>query len=104
MAEYINKGALLDHIESEASIWGDDYDVLQILGDIEDCPPANVRPVVEAEWGGHRLDPVRRKLEMYSALKRGPVLYELLGSLQKGIPLESKLLSQLWGSNEDQGL
>ena len=50
MAEYIEKGALMNHIESEARIWGDDYDAHQILGDIEDCPPADVRPVRRGSW------------------------------------------------------
>lgn len=50
MAEYIKKAELMSLIESEARIWGDDYDYLQILGDIEDFPPADVRPVVRGQW------------------------------------------------------
>lgn len=50
MAEYIEKAELMSLIESEARIWGDDYDYLQILGDIEDFPPSDVRPVVRGRW------------------------------------------------------
>lgn len=53
MAEYIEKAELMSLIESEARIWGDDYDYLQILGDIEDFPPADVRPVRRGRWIVH---------------------------------------------------
>ena len=48
--EYIEKAELMRLIESEARIWGDDYDYLQILGDIEDFPPADVRLVRRGRW------------------------------------------------------
>lgn len=50
MAEYIEKGALMSLIESEAHRWGDDYDWRQCLANIEDFKPADVRPVVRGRW------------------------------------------------------
>lgn len=50
MAEYIEKAALMGLIESEARRWGDDYDWWQVLADIEDFKPADVRPVVRSQW------------------------------------------------------
>lgn len=50
MAEFIEKGALMSLIESEAHRWGDDYDWWQCLADIEDFKPADVRPVVRGRW------------------------------------------------------
>ena len=52
MAEYIEKGALMSLIESEAHRWGDDYDWWQCLADIEDFKPADVRPVVRGHDTG----------------------------------------------------
>lgn len=46
MTDYIDRAALMRLIEEEAREWGPEYDALQILGDIEDFPPADVRPVV----------------------------------------------------------
>ena len=46
MTEYIEKAALMSHIEAEGRRWNDDYDAYQILCDIEDFPLADVRPVV----------------------------------------------------------
>ena len=34
--DFISRKALISHIESEYRQWGEDYDVEQILGDIED--------------------------------------------------------------------
>ena len=34
----IDEKKLMAHIESQHREWGDDYDALQILGDIEDFP------------------------------------------------------------------
>lgn len=34
--DLISRKALISHIESEYRLWGEDYDVEQILGDIED--------------------------------------------------------------------
>lgn len=50
MAEYVEKGPLMNLIENEARKWGGDYDYWQVLGDIEDFPPADVRHVVRGEW------------------------------------------------------
>lgn len=50
MVEYIEKGALMSLIESEAHRWGDDYDWWQCLADIEDFKPADVRPVARSHW------------------------------------------------------
>ena len=50
MAEYIEKGALMSHIESEARRWGFDYDYWQVLADVEDFPVADVRPTVRGMW------------------------------------------------------
>lgn len=50
MAEYIEKSAIMNLIESEARRWGDDYDWWQCLADIEDFKPADVRPVVRGKW------------------------------------------------------
>lgn len=40
MSDLISRKALTEHIESEYRQWGEDYDVEQILGDIEDFPTA----------------------------------------------------------------
>lgn len=50
MLEYIDKAALMSRIESQAREWGEEYDAEQILGDIEDFPAADVKPVVRGEW------------------------------------------------------
>ena len=36
----ISADALIRHIENQYREWGDEYDALQILGDIEDAPTA----------------------------------------------------------------
>lgn len=38
MSDYISKKKLISHIEAEYKSFGEDYDALQILGDIEDFP------------------------------------------------------------------
>ena len=50
MAEYIDRAALMSHIESQAREWGEEYDAQQILGDIEDFPTADVAEVKHGEW------------------------------------------------------
>jgi len=50
MDDYISRADLMGHIEDEARAWGEEYDVRQILGDIEDFPAADVRPVVRGKW------------------------------------------------------
>ena len=40
MSDLISRSTLMSRIESERRQWGDDYDVEQILGDIEDFPTA----------------------------------------------------------------
>ena len=47
--EYIEKALLMQRIENESRLWGDEYDVSQVLGDIEDFPPADVKPVVRCK-------------------------------------------------------
>lgn len=48
MSDLIRRSTLMSRIESERRQWGDDYDVEQILGDIEDMPTAyDVDKVVE---------------------------------------------------------
>lgn len=44
MVEYIEKAALMRHIEEQAHEWGEDYDAQQILGDIEDFPVESTCP------------------------------------------------------------
>ena len=44
MAEHINKSRLISHIEYELMNWGErQYDVQQVLGDIEDSPQPMLR-------------------------------------------------------------
>ena len=51
MAEYINKARLISHIEYELMKWGErQYDVQQVLGDIEDFTTADVEEVKHGEW------------------------------------------------------
>lgn len=40
MKEYIEKRELIEQIEHERDMWGEDYDAEQILGDIEDMQTA----------------------------------------------------------------
>ena len=48
MSDLISRSTLMSRIESERRQWGDDYDVEQILGDIEDTPTAyDVNKVVQ---------------------------------------------------------
>lgn len=48
--EYIEKALLMRRIENESRLWGDEYEVSQVLGDIEDFPPADVKPVIKGDW------------------------------------------------------
>lgn len=38
--DLISRGALINQIESERRVWGEEYDAEQILGDIKDMPTA----------------------------------------------------------------
>ena len=49
MSDYISKEKLMSHIESQYKSFGEDYDALQILGDIEDFPTEE-RPHGEWVW------------------------------------------------------
>lgn len=40
MDDLISRQAAIEHIEAEYQAWGDEYDVRQILGDLEDLPSA----------------------------------------------------------------
>lgn len=42
MRQLIDKAELMRHIENEMREWGEEYDALQILGDIEDFPTVDV--------------------------------------------------------------
>ena len=46
----IDKTALMNHIESEYREWGDEYDALQILGDIDDFPVVEVPEQKTGQW------------------------------------------------------
>ena len=50
MNDLINKKRIMAHIESQHRQWGDDYDALQILGDIEDAPTIETEPVKHGKW------------------------------------------------------
>ena len=51
MMAYVDKSKLISHIESELIRWGEsEYNALQILGDIEDFPTANVVEVKHGHW------------------------------------------------------
>lgn len=50
MTDYIERGGIMARIAAEALKWGEDYDADQILGDIEDFPAADVRPVEYGKW------------------------------------------------------
>lgn len=51
MAEYIDRAEVMSHIETELMRWGEtEYDALQILGDIEGFPTADVVEVKHGEW------------------------------------------------------
>ena len=45
---YIDKAKLMQRIETEAFRWGEEYDLSQIMGDIEDFPESDV---VEVKHG-----------------------------------------------------
>jgi len=40
MSDLISRQAAIERIEAEYQAWGDEYDVRQILGDLEDLPSA----------------------------------------------------------------
>ena len=40
MSDLISRQAAMNHIENEYRKWGDEYDAMQILGDLEDFPSA----------------------------------------------------------------
>jgi hypothetical protein len=50
MADLISRSALMRHIENEYREWGEEYDALQILGDIEDAPSIEAEPIKHGEW------------------------------------------------------
>lgn len=47
---YIEKHKLMQRIETEALRWGEEYDLSQIMGDIEDFPEADVVEVKQGVW------------------------------------------------------
>lgn len=50
MARYIDASKLMRRIETEAMRWGEEYDLSQIMGDIEDFPAADVVEVKHGKW------------------------------------------------------
>lgn len=46
MDDLISRKALISHIENQSREWGEDYDVQQILGDIEDMHPQEPKTVI----------------------------------------------------------
>lgn len=50
MNDLISRRAVVERIENEYREWGDEYDALQILGDIEDLPSAEPSQQKEAHW------------------------------------------------------
>lgn len=50
MNDLISKKQIMAHIESQYRQWGDDYDALQILGDIEDAPTIKAEFVKHGKW------------------------------------------------------
>ena len=50
MNDLISKKQIMAHIESQYKQWGDDYDALQILGDIEDAPTIKAELVKHGKW------------------------------------------------------
>ena len=46
---YIDKHKLMQRIETEALRWGEEYDLTQIMSDIEDFPEADVERVVRCQ-------------------------------------------------------
>ena len=53
MNDLISRHAVMNRIENEYRKWGDEYDVSQILGDIEDLPSAEAIPV---SWIEERIE------------------------------------------------
>jgi hypothetical protein len=50
MARYIDASELMRRIGTEALRWGEEYDLSQIMGDIEDFPAADVVEVKHGKW------------------------------------------------------
>lgn len=49
MPRYIDVGYIINRITEERRRWGDDYDVEQVLGDIEDAPTIEAVHVVRCK-------------------------------------------------------
>lgn len=47
---YISKAKLMSLIVRNYRQWGDEYDAMQILGDIEDMPEEDIRPLKRGRW------------------------------------------------------
>ena len=52
--DLISRKVLMKHIETMSRRWGEDYDVNQVLGDIEDFPAIEVSSVVRCGECIHR--------------------------------------------------
>lgn len=53
---YISKAKLMSLIVRNYRQWGDEYDAMQILGDIEDMPEEDIPPVKRGHWVGEIVD------------------------------------------------
>ncbi|MCM1273211.1 MAG: hypothetical protein NC225_12235 [Clostridium sp.] len=49
MEDLISRKALISHIESQRREWGEDYDVEQILGDIEDFETVSIKVKIDMD-------------------------------------------------------
>lgn len=55
MIDLISKKEAISHIEGQYYQWSDDYDVLQVIGDLEDMPVVEAVPI----------DFIRKAIEAY---------------------------------------
>ena len=46
----IDQKEIMNHIETQRRLWGDDYDVEQVLGDIEDAEVVDVPDICVGKW------------------------------------------------------
>lgn len=46
----IDQKEIMNHIETQRRLWGDDYDVEQVLGDIEDAEVVDVPDTNVGKW------------------------------------------------------
>lgn len=51
MDDLISRKAFMNHVEEEYMQWGSDYDIEQVLGDLEDFPGAQAERKI-GHWAG----------------------------------------------------